>query len=207
MQINRENYSSYSKMIQQMFGGTNTTPDPYGTDYGNYALRFTPTNRPFNAPNWNEIKTKSSKPAMSEKEFDTAIRELARKEFSSDKKDHGAIQKLVKQFQEVASPDRKAIYEESMRKTGGKMNAACMFYDSKGNQSFTWHPLTGRWSTFATDGERSRAQEFYSIYNDELKRLNAEYGEQSRGRISIDTIHQDLGETTPAANGKLNIRI
>lgn len=192
MQITRDNYSTYSKMIQQMFGGKNGMPDPYGTDYGNYSLRFTPTDRSFIKPNWNEIKTKQEKPAMSEKEFDAAIRELARKEFSTDNKDHKAIQKLVKQFQEVASPDRKAIYEDSMKKTGGKMNAACMFYDSKGNQSFTYHPITGRWSVCATEGERSRAREFYAIYNDELKRLNKEYGEQSRGQVSMEQINADL---------------
>ena len=59
MQINRENYSSYSKMIQQLLGGKNDTPDPYGTDYGNFSLRFTPTDRPFNKPDWNNISNKT----------------------------------------------------------------------------------------------------------------------------------------------------
>ena len=199
MQITRDNYSSYSKMVQQMFGGKNGIPDPYGTDYGNFSLRFTPTDRPFNAPDWNKLSTKQDKPAMSEAEFDEAIRELARKEFSSDNKDHKSIQKLIRQFSSVVSPDRKAIYEDSMKKTGGKMNAACMFYDSKGNQSFTWHPITGRWSVMPTEDERTRAREFYSIYNDELKHLNNTYGENARGMISMDTIHDDLGITNPSS--------
>ena len=207
MQINRENYSSYSKMIQQLLGGKNGTPDPYGTDYGNFSLRFTPTDRPFNKPDWNNIATKQSSPAMSEEEFENSIKELARKEFSSDNKDHKAIQGLMRKYQSVVAPDRKAIYESSMKKTGGKMNAACMFWNSKGDKSLAYHPITGRWSVFPTEAEQGRTRQFYSIYNDELKRLNAEYGEQSRGRISIDTIHQDLGITDSSVNGKLNIRI
>ncbi len=207
MQITRDNYSSYSKMIQQIFGGKNGTPDPYGTDYGNYALRFTPTDRPFNAPNWNNIATKQGSPAMSEEEFENSIKELARKEFSSDNKDHKAIQGLMRKYQSVVAPDRKAIYENSMKKTDGKINAACMFWNSTGDKSLAWHPITGRWSVFPTEEEQDRTRLFYSIYNDELERLNAEYGEQSRGKISLNTIHQDLGETAPAVNGKLDIKI
>lgn len=187
-----------------MFGGKNGTPDPYGTDYGNYSLRYTPTNRPFTKPNWSNIATKQSSPAMSEKEFDSAIRELARKEFSSDKKDHKAIQGLMRKYQSVVSPDRKAIYEDSMNKTGGKMNAACMFWNSKGDKSFAYHPITGRWSVFPTEEEKDRTRQFYSIFNDELKRLNDEYGENARGKISMKQIAQDSGELTgsnPLQNG------
>lgn len=71
--------------------------------------------------------TKRDKPAMSEEEFDEAIKELARKEFATGKRDDDAYRKLCMQHGETVSPDRKAIYESSMKKTGGKMNAACMF--------------------------------------------------------------------------------
>lgn len=198
MQITRDNYASTQKMIQQMFGGKNGTPDPYGTDYGNYSLRYTPTDRPFTEPNWSDIATKQSSPAMSEKEFDYAIRELARKEFSSDNKDHKAIQGLMRKYQSVVAPDRKAIYEDSMNKTGGKMNAACMFWNSKGDKSLAYHPITGRWSVFPTEEERSRTRQFYSIYNDELKRLNNEYGENARGTVSMNQISKDLGNPKEA---------
>ncbi len=193
MQITRENFTSAQKMIQQMFGSNNGIPDPYGTDYGNYSLRFTPTDRPFTKPNWNNIATKQSYPTMSEKEFDTAIRELARKEFSFDNKDHKAIQGLMRKYQSVVAPDRKAIYEASMKKTGGKMNGACMFWNSKGDKSLAYHPITGRWSVFPTEEEQSRTRQFYSIYNDELKRLNNEYGENARGMISMEKMSNDLG--------------
>ena len=207
MQITRDNAASYGKMIEQMFGGKNGTPDPYGTDYGNYSLRFTPTDRPFNKPNWDDLATKQDSPAMSEDEFETAIKELARKEFSSDNKDHKAIQGLMRKYQSVVAPDRKAIYEDSMKKTGGKMNAACMFWDNSGNKSLAWHPITGRWSVFPTEEEQDRTRAFYSIYNDELKRLQSEYGKEAKGNISMKQIHDDL-QSTPASGvgSQLNVR-
>ena len=68
--------------------------------------------------------TKRDKPAMSEEEFEKAIKELAQKEFATGKRDDAAYRKLCMQHGETVSPDRKTIYESSMRKTGGKMNAA-----------------------------------------------------------------------------------
>lgn len=193
MHITRDNYASTQKMINQMFGG-NSAIDPYGTDYGNYSLRYTPTNRPFTPPNWSNIATKQSSPAMSEKDFESSIRELARKEFSSDNKDHKAIQALMRKYQSVVAPDRKSIYEDSMNKTGGKMNAACMFWNSNGEKSLAYHPITGRWSVFPTEEEQGRTRQFYSIYNDELKRLNDKYGENARGTVSMNQIAKDFGE-------------
>lgn len=195
MQITRENYSSTQKMIQQMFGGKNGTPDPYGTDYGNYSLRFTPTDRPFNKPNWDNIMTKRDKPAMSEAEFSDAIKELARKEFATGKRDDAAYTKLCMQHGETVSPDRKAIYESSMKKTGGKMNAACMFWDESGNKTLSYHPITGKWDAISTEAEFARARKFTSIYNDELKRLSDKYGEKSMGKVSLKQIHDDIGVT------------
>ena len=193
MQITRDNYSSYEKMIQQMFGGKNGTSDPYGTDYGNYSLRYTPTDRLFTKPNWDNIMTKRDKPAMSEAEFSDAIKELARKEFSSGKRDDTAYTKLCMNYGETVSPDRKAVYEKSMKKTGGKMNAACMFWDDKGNKTLSYHPITGKWDSISTEAEFARARQFTSIYNDELKRLSEQYGEKQYGNASLNQIHNDMG--------------
>lgn len=41
MQITRDNYASYAKLIQQMSGGKLNPADEYGTDYGNFSLRLT----------------------------------------------------------------------------------------------------------------------------------------------------------------------
>lgn len=132
MQITRDNYSQYAQMVQQMFRKKASSNDPLAQcDYGNFSLRFKPVDINFTKPNWDTIMTKRDKPAMSEEEFDEAIKELARKEFATGKRDDDAYRKLCMQHGETVSPDRKAIYESSMKKTGGKMNAACMFWDSK----------------------------------------------------------------------------
>ncbi len=193
MQITRDNYSYYSNLIQQMSGNKKKTSDPLAQcDYGNFSLRFKPVDISFVKPNWNNIMTKRNKPAMSEEEFEEAIKELARKEFSTGKRDDAAYRKLCMQHGETVSPDRKAIYESSMKKTGGKMNAACMFWDSKGNKTLSYNPVSRNWKAISTDEEFARARQFTSIYNDELARLKNEYGEQARGTVSFQQIQSDL---------------
>ena len=141
MQVTRDNYSQYAQMVQQMIGKKVSSNDPLAQcDYGNFSLRFKPVDINFTKPNWDTIMTKRDKPAMSEEEFDEAIKELARKEFATGKRDDDAYRKLCMQHGEIVSPDRKAIYEASMKKTGGKMNAACMFWDSKGNKTLSYNP-------------------------------------------------------------------
>ena len=136
--------------------------------------------------------TKRDKPAMSEEEFEEAIKELARKEFANGKRDDDAYRKLCMQHGEIVSPDRKAIYEASMKKTGGKMNAACMFWDSKGNKTLSYNPESRNWKAISTDEEFARARVFTSIYNDELARLKEEYGEKAKGNVSYSKIKADI---------------
>ena len=48
MQINRDNYSQYAQMVQQMSGGKTQKGDPMAQcDYGNFALHFKPVNISF----------------------------------------------------------------------------------------------------------------------------------------------------------------
>ena len=129
---------------------------------------------------------------LSEEEFDEAIKELARKEFATGKRDDDAYRKLCMQHGETVSPDRKAIYESSMKKTGGKMNAACMFWDSKGNKTLSYNPESRNWKAISTDEEFARARVFTSIYNDELARLKEEYGEKAKGNVSYSKIKVDI---------------
>lgn len=76
MQITRNNYSQYAKMVQQMMGNKGNFNDPLaGCDYGNFSLRFKPVDINFTKPNWDTIMTKRDKPAMSEEEFEEAIKE------------------------------------------------------------------------------------------------------------------------------------
>lgn len=201
MQITRDNYSYYSNLIQQMSGNKKKTNDPFAQcDYGNFSLRFKPVNISFTKPNWDNIMTKRNKPAMSEEEFEEAIKELARKEFSTGKRDDAAYRKLCMQHGETVSPDRKAIYESSMKKTGGKMNAACMFWDAKGNKTLSYNPVSRNWKAISTDEEFARARQFTSIYNDELTRLKKEYGEHARGTLSFQQIQSDLATGTKEAS-------
>ena len=84
MQVTRDNYSQYANMVQQMFGNKKNSNDPLAQcDYGNFALRFKPVDIQFAKPNWDNIMTKRDKPAMSEEEFEAAIKELAQKEFAT----------------------------------------------------------------------------------------------------------------------------
>ncbi len=196
MQITRDNYSQYAGLIQQMMGSKKGTSDPLSEcDYGNFALRFKPVNISFTKPNWDNIMTKRDKPAMSEEDFEKAIKELAQKEFATGKRDDAAYRELCMRHGETVSPDRKAIYEASMKKTGGKMNAACMFWDSNGNKTLSYHPLTGNWNAISTEAEFARARVFTSIYNDELARLKNAYGESAKGTVSLQQIQS---EPTPS---------
>ena len=192
MQISRQNYTQYSQMIQQMFGNSKKSSNPLAQcDYGNFSLRFKPVDISFTKPNWDTIMTKRDKPAMSEKEFEEAIKDLARKEFATGKRDDAAYRKLCMQHGETVSPDRKAIYESSMKKTGGKMNAACMFWDSQGNKTLSYNPESRNWKAISTDEEFARARVFTAIYNDELARLKEEYGKNAKGSISYSKITED----------------
>ena len=96
------------------------------------------------------------------------------------------------QHGETVAPDRKAIYDSSMKKTDGKMNAACMFWDSKRYKSLSYNPATGNWKAISTDDEFARARQFTSIYNDELARLKEEYGEKAKGNVSYSKIKVDI---------------
>lgn len=202
MHITRDNYSYYAKMVQMMGNNADSGDSLSDCDYGNFSLRFQPVNIKFSKPDWNKIMTKRDKPAMSEEEFEEAIKELARKEFSTGKRDDGAYRKLCMQHGETVSPDRKAIYDVSMKKTGGKMNAACMFWDAKGNKTLSYNPESRNWKAISTDEEFARAREFTSIYNEELARLRKEYGENAKGTVSYQQIKSDLamgGSVTSAA--------
>lgn len=185
MKITRDNYSYYSNLVKQLAGNKKESGDPLSEcDYGNYALRFKPVDLPFAKPNWDNIMTKRDQPTMSEEDFEKAIKELAQKEFATGKRDDEAYRNLCMRHGETVSPDRKSIYEASMKKTGGKMNAACMFWDSNGNKTLSYHPLTRRWTAISTEAEFARARQFTSIYNDELARLKKVYGENAKGTVS-----------------------
>ncbi len=141
-----------------------------------YESRYNPVNTPFSAPDWGKIPTKS-KPRMSDEDFENSIRELARKEASqgilagTDEK-----RQLYREYVSVASPDRKAIYNESMAKTGGKMNSTYSFFDKSGNKSFHYNKQSRMWFWQGTAAENARASRFEDIYSQAYQEYEAEFG-------------------------------
>lgn len=141
-----------------------------------YESRYNPVNTPFSAPDWGKIPTKS-KPRMSDEDFENAIRELARKEASqeilayTDEKSQ-----LYREYVSAVSPDRKAIYNESMAKTGGKMNSTFSFFDKSGNKSFHYNKQSGMWFWQGTAAESARASKFEDIYTQAYQEYEAEFG-------------------------------
>lgn len=196
MRVNRDNYEQYTQMIQQMMnGGSEQQKELAKCHYGDYSRRNIPVNITFPKPNWNELMTKREKPAMSEEEFDEAIKELARKDFASGRKDSKAYRSLCMKHGETVSPDRKRMYEEGMRRTGGKMNASLAFWDAKGNMMLAYNPVSGNWNHISTEAEFAKAREFTAKYIEESKRLEATYGVTARGRITYKQICKDLGQS------------
>ncbi len=176
-------------------------------DYGNYFLRFKAMNLNFAKPNWDNLMTKRDKPLMSDPEFEETIKNLARKDFATGRQDENAYRNLGMRFIELVSPDRKAIYEASMKRTGGKMNAALMFWDEKGNRTLGYHPFTGTWHNISTEDEVARARIFAGIYREESIRLGNEYGENARGKISLQKIQKDLSPVPIKTNDSLGNNI
>ena len=72
------------------------------------------------------------------------------------------------------------------------MNAACMFWDSKGNKTLSYNPESRNWKAISTDEEFARARVFTSIYNDELACLKEKYGEKAKGNVSYNKIKADM---------------
>lgn len=59
-----------------MFGNRKNSNDPLTQcDYGNFSLRFKPVDIKFTKPNWDNIMTKRDKSAMSQEEFEEAIKD------------------------------------------------------------------------------------------------------------------------------------
>ncbi|RRD93462.1 hypothetical protein EII17_12620 [Clostridiales bacterium COT073_COT-073] len=135
---------------------------------------------------------------MTEAQFEEAIKDLARKEYITGKRDEDAYKFLALRHGENVSPDRKGFYEKSMQKTGGKMNAACMFFDDNGFMSLAYHPA-GKWIELSTEEEGERARQFTTIYTTEIKRLIKEYGP-----VKIGAIKHNL--TLESIKGKTDIK-
>jgi len=124
-------------------------------------------------PDLNLIPSKGT--AMSEEEFEEAIKALALKtaEKGTAMEDIGKAKeifraeenKLLYKYISVASPDRKAAYE-STPTIDGNFNQKLMVY------------ANGAWGTgLLTKEELSRGSKFYEIYQNTMKEYQAEHGQ------------------------------
>ena len=84
------------------------------------------------------------------------------------------------------------LYQQILCATKNGHDAACMFWDSKGNKTLSYNPESRNWKAISTDEEFARARVFTSIYNDELARLKEEYGEKAKGNVSYSKIKVDI---------------
>ncbi|MDR3002247.1 MAG: hypothetical protein LBU89_13420 [Fibromonadaceae bacterium] len=127
-------------------------------------------------PDWNMIPSKDV--AMSEEEFEEAIRALALKtaEKGMAMEDIGKAteafrleeKKLLWKFVSVASPDRKAAYENYR----GNDYA---IYGNPNQELLRF--ANGAWgSGLLTKDELSRCSKFYDIYQNTMKEYEAEHG-------------------------------
>jgi len=127
-------------------------------------------------PDWNMIPSKNT--AMTEEEFEEAIKALVFKTAEKGKaiEDIGTAKeayrteenKLLWSYVSVASPDRKAAYENYKGNDNiiyGNFKQQLMIY------------ANGSWGTGqATKDELSRCSKFYEIYQNAMKEYEAENG-------------------------------
>ena len=211
MNIQGNSYLYQESLIQKMLGaqrkgkgaakaqrhmqmGTKV-PTDY-VKYGEFSLRFTPSTLKFTPPDWSKLATKRER-VMPDEEYLEKMRDFARKVFA-DNDDHVAeSQALYRGYLSPVSPDRKAIYEEVMQKTGGYMPASSMFWDHQGNKTLSYEYDYGTYSAVTTPEEFGRARELAAAYLDEMTRLLNKYGKKAMGHISFEQIKSDLAAEQP----------
>jgi hypothetical protein len=152
-------------------------------------------------PDWNTIPTKDT--AMSEEEFEEAIKALAFKtaEKGMAMEDIGKAKeafrteenKLLHKYISVASPDRKAAYENFKGTPYDNSNYATVYGNPK--QELMIY-ANGAWGTMPTKDELSKYSKFYEIYQNAMKEYETENGKISdAGKSkSANPYNKDLSE-------------
>lgn len=169
-----------------------------GVKYGDFSLRYTPSNLTFSEPNWDQIVTKRE-PTHPDGYYIDQIKELARKCFATGDMYEDESRAIYRGYVSSVSPDRKAIYDEVMAKTGGKMPASSMFWDHDGNKTLSYEYDYGTYSAIWNQTEIDRSKDLDAAYFDEIHRLYDKYGDSAAGHISLDKIHRDMqAEASPA---------
>lgn len=177
-----------------------------GVKYGDFSLRFTPSNLTFSEPNWDNIVTKRKKEHPDEYYIDQ-IKELARKVFATGETYEKESQKIVQGYVSSVSPDRKEIYNNVMAQTGGKMPASSMFWDHEGNKTLSYEYDYGTYTALWNNTEISRSKSLAAAYFEEIHRLHDKYGDSAEGHMSLDKIHRDMLEESMALSSSKNTTV
>ena len=222
MNIQSSSYLHQESLLQKMFTAqkkgkarTQKAAQPQSapqvpTDYvkyGEFSLRFTPSTLKFTPPDWSKLATKRER-VMPDEEYLEKMRDFARKVFAEGGDHTAESQALYQGYASPVSPDRKAIYEEVMQKTGGYMPASSMFWDHQGNKTLSYEYDYGTYTAINTPEEFARARELAAAYLDEMSRLYDKYGEKAVGKMSLDKIKSDLAaEKTQATAPHLGTQV
>lgn len=147
-----------------------------------------------------------SNPAMSEKEFEEAIKKLAEKNAAAgiDEDVGDDYFKLAQQYVSVVSPDRKAIIAGAKPSTvpSGLNYDIASAYDDKGQLVATYNPSKG-WSNRFTAEEKARNEKFDQIY---WNAYNAYVKEHGLGEADKDSIPSDaVVDEDEEAPGKVDV--
>ncbi len=193
-QVSRQNINQYVNS-QNVNADSNKTNNEFSKNLFKFEKRFEPTDMKFNKfPNWSSIATKSESYGNQDNIIKD-IKALAKKHFTAGINPNldSEYKKLENEFISKVSPDRKAIFEDSMSKTGNKMNAACSFFDEKGSVVMTYNPHNSTYSPRLTESEFARARLFKEMYNEEHTVLeqNVDY-EDLRATMSQSTYDYKL---------------
>ena len=222
MNIQGNSYLHQESLIQKMLGAQKKgkgvakaqrnmqvgaqVPTDY-VKYGEFSLRFTPSTLKFTPPDWSKLATKRER-VMPDEEYLEKMRDFARKIFAEGGDHTAESQALYQGYASPVSPDRKAIYEEVMQKTGGYMPASSMFWDHQGNKTLSYEYDYGTYTAINTPEEFARARELAAAYLDEMSRLYDKYGEKAVGKMSLDKIKSDLAaEKTQATAPHLGTQV
>lgn len=211
MNIQGNSYLHQESLIQKMLGAQKKgkgvakaqrnmqvgaqVPTDY-VKYGEFSLRFTPSTLKFTPPDWSKLATKRER-VMPDEEYLEKMRDFARKVFAEGGDHTAESQALYQGYASPVSPDRKAIYEEVMQKTGGYMPASSMFWDHQGNKTLSYEYDYGTYTAINTPEEFARARELAAAYLDEMTRLLNKYGKKAMGHISFEQIKSDLAAQQP----------
>lgn len=158
------------QLLAQQFDMEHVKNGGFRFDKDAFKDRFKPSDITVSPPDWNLTMSKKQ-PSMSEEKFVEAITKQAQEDCANGYrrfKSEGCG-KLRYDFVQAVSPDRKAIYEQSMSQTGGTLNITHAFYSDKGQRVLHFNTQEKQWMMIMTSEETARNRQFNEIYNKAYK--------------------------------------